>query len=332
MKKQETMFEREFKRDSHDVSFDDMNSIAIKRNKLEQLVFEYQLVIDTTVKLFEEKARVDNLLKSFGLENKINIANDLTRAESITVNEFIETTNQSFWNKFIRETNFETKLPSALLDNFRANMQKQKNISFNIENLKYFYQELTNAIPKSYEETIGDLFDKCTKDYNYTASEFNKNIWGYSGWKSNNAHSIKGKIIIPCYLSRGYYSYNAPNELMDLNIVFNNLTGLDSGDELKYGGDIMERMKNCEKKIETTHFIVSTYKKGTCHLEFKDKKALAMFNYLGAKGRNWIDESFSKKKYEDMNDEEKEIVVGMGFKPNEFNVMIQGEKDYLRLM
>ena len=332
MKKQESMFEKEFRRDNHDISFDDSNAIAINRNKLEQLVFEYQLVIDTTVKLFEEKARIDKLLDGFGLKNKISITGASTRADEITVNEFIETTNQDFWNKFIEETRFETKLPSALLDNFRANMQKQRNISFNMENLKYFYQELTNAIPRSYEETIGALFDKCTKDYNYSQSEFNKNIWGYSGWKTNNAFAIKGKIIIPCHLSSSYYSYNVPSELMDLNIVFNNLTGIDSGDELRYNGDIMNRMKDCEKKIETTHFIVSTYKKHTCHIEFKDKKALAKFNYLGAKGRNWIDSSWGKKRYEDMNDEEKEIVVGMGFEPCEFNQMQLANTDYLRLM
>lgn len=331
MIKTESMFEREFKKDNPQINFEDINGLTVKMNKLQQLVFEYDLVVKSITKLFEEKMRIDKLLEGFGIDGKISICNDQVNPKVISINDFINDTNMRFWDRFITETSFETRLPSKLRDSFRMNMQKQQNIAFNMDNIQYFYNELMNSIPKSYEETIGDLFDAVTRKYNYTDNEFNKNIWGYNGWKSNDAYAIKKKCIIPCYLSSSYYSYNIPNELIDLNIAFNNITGIKDEDSFKYNSDVIKQIKDAGKKIETTHFILNSYKKGTLHIEFKDRKALAMFNYLGAKGKNWVGEGFGTKNYSDMTKEEQEIVKGMGFEPIEYQELT-GQKDYLRLM
>lgn len=331
MIKKESMFEREFKRDNPEIKFEEFNALTVKMNKLQQLVFEYEMVIKSTTKLFEEKIRVEKLLEGFGIKSEISICNNYVNPKVIEINDFINNTNMKFWDRFITETSFETRLPSKLKDSFRMNMQKQQNIAFNMDNIQYFYKELMNSIPKSYEETIGDLFDAVTKKYNYTDSEYNKNIWGYSGWKSNNAYAIKKKCIIPCYLTTSYCSYNIPNELIDLNIAFNNITGIKDEDSFKYNSDVIKQIKNAGKKIETTHFILNSYKKKTLHIEFKDKKALAMFNYLGAKGKNWLDGDFGTKSYSDMTTEEKEIVKILGFEPSEYQEL-SGQRDYLRLM
>lgn len=56
-----------------------------------------------------------------------------------------------------------------------------------------------------------------------------------------------------------------------------------------------------------------------------------MFNYLGAKGKKWLDGDFGTKSYSDMTTEEKEIVKILGFEPGEYQEL-SGQKDYLRLM
>lgn len=332
MKNKESMFEREFKRDNPDIDFKNFNAVTTKMNKLQQLVFEYDLVIKSVTKLFEEEMRIKSLLKGFNIEANISICNNLARPEKITINEFIEDTNQKYWDKFISETSFENKLPSKLRDNFRSNMQKQKNISFNMDNVMYFYEELIKSIPKSYEETIADLFDKVTRKYNYTDNEWNKNIWGYNGWKTNDAYSIKKKVIIPCYLSNSYYRYNIPSELIDLNIAFNNITGIDASKDFEYNSEIINSIRDNKKKIETSHFILDSYKKGTLHITFKDKKAVATFNYLAAKGKAWLPEGMEDKNYNDMTEDEKEIVKVLGFEPIEYQTYIGKQKDYLRLL
>lgn len=332
MVKTETIFEKEFKRDNPEINFKDINTLTVKMNKLQQLVFEYDLVIKSTMTLFEEEVRIKKLLEGFGMTSDISICNSNVNAKELSMNEFIENTNLKFWDRFIKETDLETRLPSKLRNSFRADMQKQRNIAFNMDNVRYFYEQLINSIPNSYEQTCGELFDALTRKYNYTDNEWNKNIWGYNGWKSNNAYAIQKKVIIPCYLSTTSFCYSLPDELMDLNIVFNNITGVRDNDEFKYSGEIHNRIKNKEKKIETNNFIVDSYKKNTIHIRFKDKKALAVFNYLGSKGKGWLNGDFTTKSYSDMSEEEKEIVKILGFEPSEYNTYIGQRKDYLRLL
>lgn len=335
MKDKESMFEKEFKRDFPQINFKEMNSIAIKRNKLEQLVFEYDLVINSVTKLFEEEMRVNNLLNGFNLNSGIKICNGLTRPEKMSINDFIEETNQKFWNRFISETELESILPSQLKDNFRSNMQKQRNIAFNIDNLKYFYLELTMAIPDSYEKAVAKVFDDITRRWNYTDSEWCKTTWGYDGWKSNNAFAVKNKVIIPCHLSNpNSWGTQIPSELLDLNIIFNNIAGIKNKDDLSYQGEIYQAIKNNCKKFETEHFYISSFKKGTLHIVFKDKNNLAKFNLLAGKGKNWLDVGFENKPYDEMTEEEQKIVKGLGFDVVEFKKiqLTTNKRDYLRLL
>lgn len=332
MVKTETIFEREFKRDNPEINFKDINALTVKMNKLQQLVFEYDLVIKSTMTLFEEEIRINKLLEGFGMTSDISICNSNVHAKKLSMNEFIENTNLKFWDRFIKETDLETRLPSKLRNSFRSDMQKQRNIAFNMDNVRYFYEQLIDSIPNSYEQTCGDLFEAVTRKYNYTDNEWNKNIWGYSGWKTNNAYAIQKKIIIPCYLSAESFCYSLPDELLDLNIVFNNIAGIRDNDEFKYSGEIHNRIKNKEKKIESTHFVMDSYKKGTLHVTFKDKKALAVFNYLGSKGKGWLNGDFTTKSYSDMNEEEREVVKILGFEPSDYNTYIGQRKDYLRLL
>lgn len=335
MKNKESMFEKEFKRDFPQINFKEINSVTIKRNKLEQLVFEYDLVINSVTKLFEEEMRINSLLKGFNLDSGIKICNGLTHPEKMNINDFIEETNQKFWNRFINETEFETILPSQLKDNFRSNMQRQRNIAFNLDNLHHFYKELMLAIPDSYEKAVAKVFDDVTRRWNYTDSEWCKTTWGYDGWKSNNAFAIKNRVIIPCYLANpDSFASQIPNELIDLNIIFNNIAGVKNKDDLKYGGEVHNAIKNNCKKFETEHFLISTFKKGTMWVYFKNKKHLAMFNYMAGLGKSWLNEGFADKPYDNMTDYEKEIVKALGFDIKEFKEMqiSNGKRDYLRLM
>lgn len=335
MKNQESMFEREFKRDCPDIKIEDINAVALKKNKLEQLVFEYDLCVKSSVKLFEEKMRIDKLLSGFGLDNELALCKSLSKPEQLNINDFIEEMNQKFWRKFIDETDFESMLPSQLKDNFRSNIQANRNIAFNLDNLYYFYNELMNSIPDSYEKTVAKVFDDCTKRYNYTDSEWCKTTWGYDGFKSNDAFAIKNRVIIPCYIANpNSCGTHIPEIFVDLNIIFNNIAGIKNQDDLKYQGEIHKAMQSNCKKFETNHFLISTFKKGSLHIYFKNKKHLAMFNYMAGKGKMWLNDGFADKPYDNMNDNEKEIVKTLGFEPEDFKQMqqLQNKREYIKLL
>jgi len=330
-----TMFEKEFKRDHPEMGNDTFQSLIPNMTKLETLVFEYDLIKKSTIELFKEKKRIDLMLEGMSLKADISISDSHCHANILTINSFIENLNFEYWNKFINETSFRDRLPSKLRNTFTCNMDKQRDITFNMESVKYFYEQLTESIPESYEKTCSDVFDSLTYKSYYSENEFCKNIWGYDGWKSNSCYKILNKSIIRG--NNGMYSYNLPDTLTDLIIIFENLSGkkdtmgeIKEGSKVKEYNRILESIKNFEKNIDCPFMLIDSYKKGTIHLKYKDKSLVESFNMIVGKFKQWLPPDFGQKSYSDMNEKEKTIVKNFGIEPQEYNSLM-GSKDYLRL-
>lgn len=320
-----TMFERDFKRDHPEVEFDTFQSLIPNMTKLETLVFEYDIIKKSAIELFKEKKRIDLMLSGMKLKSNLTIADDHCKATVLTINSFIENLNFEYWNKFINETSFRDRLPSKLRNTFTCNMDRQRDITFNMESVRYFYEELTKSIPESYEKTVTQVFNNITQKYCYSDTDFNKSIHYYDGWCANQGMKINKKCIIKCYHE---YMYRVPDDLNDLNIIFENISGLK--DNINDGERVAKAIKNCEKKIETKFFIMDSYKKQTLHITFKNQDYLNQFNLLAGKGSNALPPDFGQKSYSDMNEEEKTLVEEFGLTPIEYH-KLSGGKDYLKL-
>ena len=324
----DTIFERHFKRDNPDIHIDSFKALMPNKNLLEKMCFECDLIKKSTTELFKEKMRINTLLDGFGLKSKVSICDDSCNPKVLTINEYINKINLSYWQKFIEISEFKNKLPSKLRDNFSYNMEKQKDIAFNIESVRYFYEQLIQSIPKSYEETVAKVFDTLTYKSYYSDTMWNSNIYLYSGWKTNSCYKINNKSIIGYY---GDYMYRVPETLNDLNIIFNNIKGT------KYNIDtneIVEAIKRCDKNIETEHFILDCYKKQTIHIKYKNKEHLQVFNILSGKGKNALPPDFGQKSYSSMDEEEKRIVKDFGLTIDEYDTFVLNQassNNYLRL-
>src|SRR3712207_2925533 len=75
------------------------------------------------------------------------------------------------------------------------------------------------------------------------------------------------------------------------------------------------------KNIECRYFTLTFYKKGTCHLVFKDDDLLLKFNIFGSQKKGWLPHEYGKKSYEEMDQEEKETI-------NSF----QGREEYEKIV
>lgn len=327
MKDNETMFEREFKRDNPEINFRDIQAVTTNKNKLETLIFECELIKKSGIELFKEKLKIDSLLEGMNLKSKLRICDDSYKAEILSINSFISKIDLEYWNKFINETDFKNRLPSKLRNNFSYNMEKQKDIPFNMENVRYFYEQLIKSIPRSYEETVAQVFDSITSKHYYSDREWEKNIHCYSGWKSNNGFKINKKCIISCY--NNGWMYSLPETLTDLNIIFENISG-EKDDLHKNNGELLSKIKSYGKNIETKFFILDAYKKNTLHITFKNQEYLNQFNILAGKGKNTLPPDFGSKSYSDMTKEEKALVPLLGITPEQY-MRYSKQKDYLRL-
>lgn len=331
MKNQESLFEKEFKKTHIEINgVDDFNALIPRMNKLQQLCFEFKTCRDSIVKLYEERLRIKKLFKGLNIEQGIGITDDdkYSRSSPLTANEFIEKLNLKYWEKFIKETDFKSKLPTSLRDTFSYNMERQKDIEFNIENVQYFYENLMMAIPQNYEESVAKVFNTLTSKHSYTDTLYNKTIHYFDGWRSNCCYMIKpnGKTITPFY---GYCNYNLPDVLIDLNVIFCNISGEKDNINTQ---EIVDRIKNYEKNIETKFFIFDSFKKGTIHTRFKNEEYVKIFNLIANVGNNSLPPNFTKKKYQDMTEDEKKMVKEFGFEPIEFNNMVDSNTSYIKLL
>lgn len=329
MKDKTTMFEKEFNKENVEIKFENIQQLVPNMSKIERLVFEYDMIKKNGIELFKEEMRINLLLDGVGLKSSISLCNKSSRPEAIGVNKFIEDLNLQYWQKFIDETNLRGKLPTKLRNNFTYNMEHRKDIAFTTQNAYYFYEELTKSIPISYEETVAEVFNKITSQHYYSDREWEKNIYGYNGWKSNNGFKINKKAIMGCYLDT--YSYSLPETLLDLMLIFENISGIKNNYDYR---ELTEQIKRAEKKIELASITIDAYKKGTIHVTFNNKDHLEIFNILAGKGNKTLPPDFCEKPYQDMNEDEKRIVKDFGINTEQYNMLLAkaGRKDYLRLM
>lgn len=62
------------------------------------------------------------------------------------------------------------------------------------------------------------------------------------------------------------------------------------------------------RKIKSTYFEISVFKKGIIHLTILDDGILRRFNVEACKDKNWLPHNYSTKPYKDLSEEEKNIV------------------------
>ena len=117
--------------------------------------------------------------------------------------------------------------------------------------------------------------------------------------------------------------------LIDLNVIFCNISG--EKDDINTQ-EIVDRIKNYEKNIETKFFIFDSFKKGTIHTRFKNEEYVKIFNLIANVGNNSLPPNFTKKKYQDMTEDEKKMVKEFGFEPIEFNNMVDSNTSYIKLL
>lgn len=231
----------------------------------------------------------------------------------LDVNDFVEKLRYKYWRQLFKNDNFTKRMPSNLLSEYESTLNELKNYEFNIYNINMLIKKIDIQLAKSIEEKIMDLFDELSHKFSWY-DETSKNIHYYNGWKTNSAYKINKKVIIPLNGYSKYqnnkldYKWSVCSKLGDITKVFD---FLDCGRTNDVNIDqVLKLAENhyISKEIELKYFYVTFYKKGTCHLTFKDDELLNKFNIFGSQRKGWLPPSYGKASYEEMNSEEKQVV------------------------
>lgn len=258
------------------------------------------------------------------------------------INELINRIRYNYWKALFDNPKFNKKLTSKMLEDLYSRIETFQHFDFSEHNILVLMQENASATIKGIEEAIIELFDKLTQYAQYDGCS---NVHYYNGWKTNAAHKLNKKIIIPFYgvweASAKYSGTNVWNirkcgyeyrlnensaiyTLSDMSKTLNYLSGgiceVESEDELASAIKTSFREGNA-KNIKLKHFTVTFYKKGTCHLAFNNDELLEKFNMFAAQNKGWLPPCYGKKHYSEMDEEEKAIISDF-----------QGETAYEKIM
>ena len=230
-----------------------------------------------------------------------------------TVNEYVKSVRSKYWRALLANPKFTGKLTSKLQDEYREKVGKLKDYDFSEFNIRTLSAEMNTQIKRGVEEEIIAMFDRLTEEHSWYP-ECAKNKHYYDGWKTNKAHKIDKKVIIPCYGVWSEWSgkpreYEARKVLEDIERILNFLDGgmteeVDSWNTLK----VYFESYNITKKIPLKYFTVTFYKKGTVHIEFACPKLIERFNIYAAQNKAWLPPNYGRVKYKNMTAEEKAVV------------------------
>ena len=171
---------------------------------------------------------------------------------------------------------------------------------------------LQNAYYKAIEDAIVDMFDEMTHEYAWT-NEFSENRLHFNGWKTNKSWKVNHKVILPYFNFTGWRGewslrYEKQQFLHDIDRVMSYFDGGRTS-YVSIVSAIEQAFKQGQnRKILSSYFEISCFKKGTIHLKFRDEGILRRFNVFACKQKGWLPPVYGTTPVNEMNAEEREVV------------------------
>ncbi len=232
--------------------------------------------------------------------------------DEVTINRFIELTRMKYWRALFSNPKFTGKMTSEQLKKYQESVEDLKNYDFSMFNILQIHKEMSSKLISGIEDCIIKLFDELSFQHSYY--DTSQNIHYFNGWKSNTAWKVNEKVVTTINAYNNYFDndfapdYRTREKIKDIEKA---LAYLDGGlTDGKSVDDVLNEAKanGQTKNIEFKFFYATFFKKGTCHIKFKDKELLKKFNIFGAQYKNWLPHDFGKKAYADMDSESKAVV------------------------
>lgn len=235
-----------------------------------------------------------------------------TKNDELDYNEYIYSVRYKYWYELLHKPSFMGNLPSNVRDEYFNQIKDFAKKEFSVSNICKVKIDILKNTAKALEDTIVSMFEKLSYKHSMGCEN---NIHYYSGWKSNDAFKINEKIVVPyidCYddiFKKFRYGYEMEKFLCDLERCLDFLDGgethcgLNIDSQLNFYESVQET-----KNMQFKYFTVNAYKKGTIHIKFINLDVLKKLNIYGSQHKGWLPPTYGKKSYNDMTDDEKEVI------------------------
>lgn len=266
------------------------------------------------------------------------------------INNFLQSVRLKYWKQLLDLPEIGKQMTTAIRTSYDAKINDMANYEFSMFNIQEVIWDIRVQLQMGVEDEILRLFDKLSNEHCYYEGN-NENIHYYNGWKTNKAHKVNYKVIIPAYGSFAHrYDYDKYQRLVEKKNDFidsrsccsvladleKTLDYLDGKDPKRTRCDLANRLHFAERRGETrnidcTYFYVTFYKKGTCHITFRDdaKILIDRLNIYAGKNKNWLPPNYGRASYKSMTEEERAVVDSFDGGEENYNKVFENQKDYL---
>ena len=307
----------------------DPTALAIKGDWVHAMIQAYNFDVDAGLRFLREYQGYAKYAGStnskYGAHNVVQLTigknGDTSHVGTEEINEFLRATRSVYWHKLMHDERLEEivgKLTSDMRSDYESKVDAMQAYEFSEYNIRELLLDMQSRLNEGLNDAILKLFAELTEKHSWYP-ECESTIHYYNGWKTNQAHKVGMKAIIPM---NGFssYSYNGKDRKLDkyhiasvLDDLERTMDFLDRG-QTSWHPDISLRIESANDigstTIDTAYFQATFYKKGTCHIKFHDdaKHIVDRLNiYVGIK-KNWLPPYYGKVRYEDMDVEGKAVI------------------------
>lgn len=291
---------------------------------MEQIVSRFNVEVDAGQELIREyRNMLPYLLDSFDKEDKFGFttltlcagdpAKSGGRGSVPSVNKFLGLVRKKYWSALFSNKEFVGKLTSNLREKYRGMVDEMVKYDFTLFNIQKIAAQMNAEMGKGIQDTIVELFDKMTEKHTWYP-EMERNIHYYNGWKTNKAHKLGMKVILPIYgvfsswSREAFELYEAEKTISDIEKVFDYLDGNMTAHVDLHGVLQTACNEGQTRNIPCKFFDVTLYKKGTMHIKFRNPELVDRFNIYCCKHKGWLPPSYGKARYSNMQATEKAVV------------------------
>lgn len=311
----------------------DNNYEVSTKKTIEELVLEYnQIVKLCTQTIIDYYRNFKKVSKYIGLNKEAEKTcyyyspsieskqkSLLTKLMQDTLNNMLVSVRHDFWRRTLELKEVKARMTSKKQEEFEHQVSERCHMDFTENNIRQFVLNIIGSYKKTLTEAVLDIFNKFTIRHCYSNGLYEDNIHYFNGWKTNKAFKVNKKVIIPIYagysggpfyddiFKKWKLDYNAHPILNDIDKVMNYFDGMNHYYSITAA--IEHAFNRGEtRKIESTYFTITCYKKGTIHLTFNSDDILRRFNTTACIGKEWLPHDYGSKPYDECTPEIKTVI------------------------
>lgn len=305
---------------ANDVQPDIENHFEVSTGRtIPELVAEYnqtvEIGIETITSYYKNYKKIGTFIGLNKEANSYSCDGDLTSKMQAEVNDLAASVRETFWRKALDLDEVRRRLTSSKQEEFEDRLKGNCEMDFTESNIRQFVLNLIGGYEQTLTEAVLEIFKKFTVAHSYSGGLYDENIHYFNGWKTNNAFKVGKKVIIPLhggygkgpfidgYSGKWQLQYGVGSKLRDVDVVMNYFDGM------SHYCSIYDAVENAfiagqSRKILSTYFEITCYKKGTIHLVFRDEDILRRFNVAACRGKEWLPHDYGTKPFSDLSTEE----------------------------